>query len=217
MPVLTDLATVKTHLGIGDSAHDTVLTQLVDQVDELVANEIKRGRKPGNHPLESVEDTEYYDGSGREQLLLRRRPVTAVARVAVDQDGYYGKGDSTFPVADDWTEGTDFVSWSLDESEYNPGVLIALKFKGFGGFREGVWPEGRGNVLVKYTAGYSTIPVDLQLVANQLVSAFWNSADIALGGPLASVRLGDESYKLLDDAGGLSAASVKSILAKYKG
>lgn len=216
MPVLTNLEAVKLRLDLAEEEEqDDILSAIIDEVDEVIANELPRGRVPGWHPITSVEGTEYYDGSGRERQLLRRRPVTAIARVAVDQNGYYGRPAAAFPASTDWVEGTDFVSVSLDESEENPGVLLSLRSRVWA-YEGGAWPEGRGNILVQYTAGYTTIPNDLRLLANLLVEATWNTHGTGLGGPLASMRLGDASYRLLMEDEGPSMVRARRILAKYR-
>jgi hypothetical protein len=198
-------------------AEDDLLNQLIAYVDEIVAGDLEMGGRvavAGSHPISSVQATEYYSGSGRNQLLLRRRPVTAIARVAVDGAGYYGKGTNAFPVSSDWVDGTDFASVSLDESEYNPGVLEALGVQVSGGKR--VWSEGLGNILVTYTAGYSTVPTDLEYVANQLIAAAWNSVDMGLGGPVDAVRLGNQAFRLLGEGSGPVMLHVRRVLRRYK-
>lgn len=219
-PVLTNLEKVKKHLDqVDDTDQDQLLIALIDQADEIIAKMVPRDRVPGNHPFNSVQATEYYDGKGDEELLLRRRPVTTIARVSVDSTGYYGKGTSAFQAADDWTEGTDFVSISLDETEHNPGILLSLRTRGIGraARRGGFWPEGRGNILVQYTAGYSTIPSDLEYAANQLVAAMWHASDLGLGGPVDAMRLGDQSFRLLQSGkGGPDLLHINKILAKYR-
>ena len=218
--ILTDLNKVKTHLDITEEFdQDDLLAQLIDQVDEIIANELgSRGRVPGSHPISSVAATEYYDGSGWEELILNRRPVSVVTRVAVDSGGFYGKGTDAFPVSTDWVEGTDFVSRSLDATEANPSILLSLRAGALTGvgLRKGKWQEGRGNVLVTYTAGYATIPKDLEYAANQLVIAAWNSVDVGLGGPVDQTRLGDQAFQLLKNMEGPVMLGVRRILSKFR-
>ena len=76
---------------------------------------------------------------------------------------------------------------------------------------------GRGNILVEYTAGYATIPKDLELAATQLVAAAWNAADVGLGGPVDLVRLGDQAFRLLAEGRGPDMLHVRAVLSRYKG
>ena len=219
MGILVNLDKVKIHLDdVDETDQDALLNQLIDQVDEVIANELSRDRVPGKHPISSEAGTEFYSGNDYEELLLRRRPVTVISRVAVDSTGYFGKGTDAFAVSTDWIEGTDFVSKSLDATEGNPGILLSLITQGFGGLAsmKGAWPEGRGNILVTYTAGYTTIPKDLEYAAIQLVAAAWNSSDVALGGPVDSTRLGDQAFQLLKSDLGPTMLHVRNVLSRYK-
>lgn len=217
--VLTSLEKVRFHLDLGgETDQDDLLKQIIEQVDEIIAQDTLRGRVAGSNPFESVEGTEYYDGHGFEKLILRRRPVTAIDRVAVDGAGFYGKPSEAFPAANDWVEGTDFSNIREDATEHNPGILIALGggILGRTFHTGGGWRKGRGNILVTYTAGYVTIPKDLELAATQLVAATWNSSDLGLGGPVDLVRLGDQAFRLLAEGRGPDMLHVRAILSKYR-
>jgi len=220
MGILTNLNSLKQHMDIeDDSDQNTLLNSLIDEVDEVIANELGRGRVAGSHPITSAAATEYYDGQGREQLLLNRRPVTVITTVAVDAGGYYNKGTSPFASATEWTDGQDFAALRLDASESNPGILISLQKPGKSQIMRsgqssnlGVWPKGRGNIKVTYTAGYATIPNDLRLAANLLVSRTWTACNMSLGGPVDQVSLGDQSYRLLQ---GSDMGTVQRIISRY--
>lgn len=215
MAVYTTRSIVKTHLGLGDSdtSLDALIDLLLEEVDAVIDGFTGRGS------LASAAATEYMDGSGREMLLLRRRPVTAVAGVWVDGGGHYGQGDGAFGDATEWNVGVDFAIPRTDATEENGGMLVAIGAPDFGA--GGVWPAGRGNVKVTYTAGYSTIPKDLQLAATNLVAQLINGSE--KGALLAGETIGDYSYRLLSDpeaAGGgvasLVIGTVRSTLARYR-
>lgn len=227
MPVLTTLAKLKTHLGITDSSEDDKLDQLLDEIDEAIASATGRARVAGYHPFASVEATEYLDGTGRELLTLPRRPVTAIDSLLVDQDGHYGHGTDAFPASSAWTVGTDFVPRTLEKTEENAGLLVSLKALGWGD-PPAVWPEGRGNIKVVYTAGYgveqsdgtySGIPADLELAAHLLASEVRKAAEQGVGGPIGGETLGRYSYRLLADGDrALSSeiARATAIVARYR-
>lgn len=222
--ILTNLTNLQVDLGFKSTSKENILVKrLIEEVDEVIANELFRGRVAGSHPISSVASTEYYDGSGREQLLLNRRPVTVITRVAVDGGGYYGRPSDAFPVANDWVDGTDFAPLKLDAAESNPSILISLQRPRASNLARngqdasmGVWPKGRGNILVTYTAGYVTIPKDLELAANLLVAQTWTAIKMKLGGPIDGVRMGDQAFRLLksdDELGALG--TVRRIIARY--
>lgn len=213
MPVYSSKTNVKTMLGLAsaDTSLDALIDLLLPRVDEVIDGELGRGGS-----LASSEQTAYLDGSGRAWLILPRRPVTAVAHVYVDQQGYYGQAAGGFAAATEWTVGTDFAIPRTDATEGNGGVLLALKNPDFGG--GGIWPEGRGNVKAVYTAGYSSIPADLALAADQLCALLIQGAE--KGSPLQSETIGRYAYTLLHGqvATGKDAmvlGSIRSALARY--
>ena len=72
---LTDLATVKSWLGITSSASDGLITSLISAVSTFIPNYLGR-------QVLSAGYVETYRGNGQHQLLLRNFPITAVASVA---------------------------------------------------------------------------------------------------------------------------------------
>lgn len=216
-PILTTLAKLKTHLSISDSSENALLTQLLLELDEVIASWTGRAKVPGRNPFESVAASEYYDGTGRNTLLLRRRPVTAVESVIVDASGAYGHGPNAFETANApgtfatgrlLTLGTQYAPSSTDATEDNGGLLHRI-----GGY---CWPEGQGNIKVTYTAGYVMIPVDLELAVHQLAAAVREGAQH--GGIVGGETLGRYSYRLLEGTadGGLMVATARATLARYK-
>lgn len=210
MSILTTLAKLKTHLGIAvsDTTEDVLLNQILAEIDQVCFRFMKRPQAS----FVSAAATEYYDGSGRDTLILKRRPVTAVASVWVDNKGFYGQAPDAFPTSSLLTVGVDYVSPSLAESEENAGLLLCVS---------DCWPTGRGNIKVTYTAGYSTIPDDLTLAANLLAAAVRKSAASGQAGPLASETLGEYSYTVLTgtaaESSGLNlATNARKILAHYR-
>jgi len=211
MAVLTNLDKVSDHLGIGstDSAEDNLLVQLIEEVEQVVFEYTGRGEELG----QSLAFTEYYDGTGRHELWLRKFPVTSVTTLSVDGGGYYGKGTTPFPSSTDWTEGTEFAIPLVEESEKNRGKVVAL---GSVDFRTpSVWPRGTGNIKVIYRAGYSAAPRDLEMAVHMLVAKVRNDAD--KGVPLASETLGKYAYTVLmgGKKSGLEVLTIRSILGRY--
>lgn len=204
-PVLTSLAAFKAHLKVTDTGSDALLGQLLLELDETVAQVTGRERVPGRNPFESVQATEFYDGSGRELLVLRRRPVTAVAEVRVHAGGHYGQGADAFPAGSAWTVGQHYSIPRTDATEQNGSMLAAIG---------GCWPEGRGNVRVQYTAGYAAIPADLALAVHLLGGRLFYS--LKQGGLLEGETIGRYSYRLLNDDQSMEIVTARSILARYR-
>lgn len=217
MPTFTTLTKLKYHLGIPttDTSEDNKLNQLITEVEASVLRYLRRGN------FISEQKTEYYDGTGRETLVLRRRPVTAVAAVYRDSQGYGGQNPDGFASTSILTAGSDYFIPSLDENEQNGGILIAIGSGGFfvGDYENvGQWPVGRGNIKVTYTAGYNTIPDELTLAVNQMIAAI--RAGTEKGGLIGSETFGEYSYSLLRGGEfaslGLDAVNAGRILAMYR-
>ncbi len=94
----------------------------------------------------SASFTENRNGTGGRALGLKNTPVTAVASLTIDGDSIpasSGFGTPGYWVADD-------------------GGMVLLR-----GYR---FRRGLGNVAIAYTAGYATVPADLQQAVNELVA-----------------------------------------------
>lgn len=72
---LTTIDKCKTHLNIGDTTHDSVLTQLVDDVSERIKTYCGR-------TLEAADYCEYHTLCGDRKLYVRNWPLIEVKRVA---------------------------------------------------------------------------------------------------------------------------------------
>jgi hypothetical protein len=83
---LTDLATVKSWLGITGGTSDGLIATLISAVSAFIPNYLGR-------QILAARYVETYRGNGQHQLLLRNFPVTAVASVAF-------AGQSIITVAD---------------------------------------------------------------------------------------------------------------------
>ncbi len=201
MAVLTTLANLKTHLGITDTAEDVRLTQWLDAVDQAVLSSLRRG------PFVSTSHTEYHSGTDRHLLPLKYRPLTAVAGVWVDSAGFGGHGQDAFPDSSEWVIGREWFPMDLEETESNGSLLAAI---------HGFWPCGQKNIKVVYTAGYTTVPADLELAVHELVTAVRMGAE--KGGIIGEETIGRYSYKLINGQAGTGDALVtaRSILAKYR-
>lgn len=207
MPTFTTRAKLKIHLGISssDTSEDATLDQFIAEVEASVLRYLKRGS------FASASYTEYYSGDDREMIVLRHRPVTAVSLVRVDPYGYAGQGADAFNSDTAWTVGVDYYVPSLDANEENLSMIAAIR-------NNGIWPIGRGNIKVTYTAGYATIPDDLALAVNQMIAITRKSAE---GGMIiGSETLGEYSYTVLSGGGlsalGADAINAGKILAGYR-
>lgn len=219
---VTTLDRVKLRLGIAaaDGTQDDLLGMLIGQIDAALSNVV-------DCVLDSppVEATEYYDGTGHDLLQLRRWPVTEVSEVYLDDSAAYGQAPGSFASSTLLTNGVDYAVrwdsagvclsghlqrigsvWTSREWYDDPSVLVPRKV------------PGAGNVKVKYKAGWTTIPADLELIAHRFVAAEYRSSD--KGGPIQSESLADGggsySYTIAANAAAfVSAVSSGGLLAAY--
>lgn len=215
---LTDLATVKTILGVSGTTEDARLTRLIMNAEARVKAWCKR-------TFESTSYTEFYSGNDTDLLRLRQRPVTAVASVYEDTGGHYGQA-SGFGAATLLEVGTHYVIEYEGQQSANgaSGLLVRVGT---------VWPRHRrvryafrlspesgpahGNIKVTYTAGWfqGTVPGDVVQAVAMTVGDWRNSS--AFGRPLARESLGDWGYEFVDagHAYGLPAEA-RALLAPYR-
>ncbi|VTS05305.1 head-tail connector protein [Tuwongella immobilis] len=230
---LISLAEVKTRLGGGDTldAEEDKLLALIEAASAAVETFCHR-------KFESASYTEYLDGNGRSDLVLRNRPVLNIASVRIDPTGAYGDGPNAFPADTELTGGVDYVLPRSDSTHSRSGLLkrIGGSFGGFfnspyGGrsfgltpMRSGAtWPLGVGNIRVVYTAGYGEIPEDLKQAVFTLLA--WMRRSGPLGGAtLTTETLGEYSYTVGQLTNAATSAlstvgemgSVRQLLASYK-
>lgn len=96
MPVLVTLAELKTYLGDAPaSADDTLLTQLIDDVEALFASET--GRALSSFQAAGSARTEVHDGTGSSTLWLDY-PIVALTSITLGYDA--SVPDETLTIAD---------------------------------------------------------------------------------------------------------------------
>jgi uncharacterized phiE125 gp8 family phage protein len=138
---LTTLTAVKAYTGIPTSGADPLLSRLISAASAAVESWCGRS-------LLSAARTETRDGPGSAQLVLRDWPVTAVAGVTVN-----GASMPARPAIGQ-------RGYVLVDAERAPTLTLD------GG---ALFPRGAGNVVVSYTAGYLTVPADLEQAVIDLV------------------------------------------------
>lgn len=140
---LTSVADVKELLGIasGDNTKNNLIIRKINQATLMIENYTGRRFKLTTYTNEE------YDATGTNQLILRQRPVTSISSLSMRDTNLNEEGFDT----------TDTELYFLDA---NAGVLD-LNF-----YFTGNWNRAR----VTYTAGYTTIPEDIQEAAAELAA-----------------------------------------------
>lgn len=169
--------------------------------------------------------TEYLTGNNQQRITLRQTPVAAITNLWVNDSGYFGMNtDSPFDETTLLTQGQHYV---LDIDQSDGSSLSGIIFR-----IGAIWPiiarlvatnllspfQGPclGNIKVEYSAGYQTIPADLQFAV--ALTANFMKRTINYGGlMLENERLGDYAYSLLVNPLYMQqAGSILQILGRYK-
>ena len=165
---ITTTAAVKAYAGISGSDDDALLTSLIAAC-EKAAESLSLGRL-----VAAANFTDQYDGTGRDTLVLKRRPVNTVTEIKFD---------------DDWGFGADIEALETSKFRLDNGIVH---------LRCLVFPVGTGNVRVKGNAGYATWPADVEQAANVVVADWYARAKrLAVGleqNELAGGSTGDRSH-----------------------
>lgn len=139
-----------------------------------------------NRTILSQSYTEKYDGNDSDVLMVRQTPVTAVTSLA----------NNGIPIQLS-SDGVTKFGFTFDDN-----CIIMVK---------GVFPRGRRNIVVAYTAGYALIPVDVEEAIIEFVSDRYRMRG----------RIGEKS-KALPQGGSVSydtsymSDKVKGSLSNYR-
>ena len=220
--LLTDIRELKTILEIDpdNKAEDVKLNFLVEQASKLIEEYLNR---PG---LSFNSRTEYYNGTGSQQLLLRSRPVytTPTIQVFIDEHGFYGSTSGSFdPQLCQLNYGTDFcLKIDQDDGTSRSGILVRLH-----SFwpRPGVRQQGYlspfigtsfGAIKIIYSAGYTVdnLPAPFRLACNALVARMRYLLPLAM--ELKSESYEDRAITVATEQKDYLMAIVKPMLVFYR-
>lgn len=171
---LTTLANVKGWLGIapGTTSDDIKIQDCITAFSAYVIHATGRGPMDGSYPTQSpfvnpVTYTDTYDGSGTVRQPIRNWPITSVASVNISGQAIQ---QSTSINTWGWVVDGDGRFISL-RGGINPNVATFqnYRYQGYVPFGPG-FSAGVQNVQITYTAGFFTVPVDLEMAARKTVA-----------------------------------------------
>ena len=213
---LTTLASVKAQAGIGisDTSRDTQIRSLIDGISSLIKQQL-------NRELESREYVEFYSGSGSSILLLRQFPVTNVTQVCIDDAGYFGASPDGFDNSRNLIEGIDYALMSGARNLGSAGMLRRigttwnLRPYRAAGILQNMPGVPNGNIKIRYTAGFTTIPPAIMMAVNSAVIK--QLALSAIGGGASQLSYEDSNISFVnaDEATALFG-TVETALAQYR-
>lgn len=220
--LFTDLTEIKAYLEIDpeDKSEDKQISFCCEWASKWIEEMLNR---PG---MSKSERTEYYAGSGTQQLLLRNRPVyaTPTIRCFLDETGYFGSVSGGFPALSELTYGESFAL-SIEEEGKPSRSGILVRFGNFWpkpivrerGYLSPYVAQGFGTIKVIYTAGYTTdtLPGDLRFACNMLAARI--RYQMPLGMELNSENYEDRSIGILADAKNyLISPEIRRIVMTYR-
>jgi uncharacterized phiE125 gp8 family phage protein len=153
---LTDLTEAKQYLKVAVNTDDDLIQGLINACSTAIENYCRRIFLNQSY-------SEFYDGNQTRYINLKNYPVSAITQVQVngvtlDKSSYLVKNDTgVLTRVGPYPNGFTGVS----TSRFNT-----------------IWNRGDYNIKVDYTAGYTTIPDDVELACKMFVASIYK-ADVA--------------------------------------
>jgi uncharacterized phiE125 gp8 family phage protein len=148
---LTTLDNVKQYLEITSTNSDALLSRMITAASAFITSWLSRNFIQATY-------TETYNGSGSTTQLLRQTPIVSVSSLVVNT--------ITVPPSPDGVQaGYVFDDMAL--------YLIGMSTYGWS-YPVYYFPRGKQNIKVTYTAGYATVPADVEQACIELVGKQFN-------------------------------------------
>lgn len=180
---LVSVDNTKTFLGITNHDYDDLIRQLINQATDFIESYCG-----GRRFASTVHTQQEFDGNGMYEINLRHFPVITFTTLDVN---------NATDNSDDWETVTATEYWvNTDTGIITKTSLFAL---------------GKFNYRATYTAGYASIPYDLQYACMTLVSEIWTKRK-AMG--IKSESIGDHSITFQDVTE--NNQTLRNVLARYK-
>jgi hypothetical protein len=180
------------YLGITVTTAGTSTEELESDYFNNAASQFALGWSMRSTLVLSSALTEYYQGNDSTYIETLSYPITGVTQLWVDPSGVFASGGTVFATAD----------YQIDEDNGRIFLLSGIFSCGFGRAK---------SIKLTYSAGYSTIPYDLQQAVKELVQ-FWyqRSTDKRVG--VQSQTAGNTTKSYESDI----PKSVKAVLDAYR-
>lgn len=174
---LTTLANVKDWLGIPstDTTKDARLARLITSSSTRITGWLRRG-------VISASYSEVISGLGNDRLALRNFPVTAIASLTID-----GRAIAAATQAAGSPPSGGYVIANIGSP-----IVTAAFINLYGD----AFCRGRENVAVTYTAGYASVPPEIEQAAIEMVQTIVNRQNIDQNVTSESISgVGSVSYR----------------------
>lgn len=203
--VLTDLASVKTELGITSSTYDAELEDLIRAASKAIETFCRR-------PLARATVTdERHRAIGGVELYLKRRPVVSVTSITLD--GTTVEADN-FALADADSGLVYFYTPLVVQAPRRRGVVqdYALRYAepDYKATYVGGWVTRQ---QATDAVGTRDLPYDIERACIRLVSYFWGTKGAV--GEIAAEKIGDASVSYANSSSSLPT-HVTTLLTRYR-
>ena len=180
---LTTLTNLKTWLGTPNATDDALLTRLISAASAFIESWL-------NRTISIQTYNEKYDGTGQDTLMLSNYPIVSLSSISI-----YGVAQTLLNPGDFTSTGFSITN---DQTQlYGQNITF---------------DRGRQNVAVSYSAGYATVPLDIEQACLELCALKYKN--------LRGDRIGLVSKGLAGEATtffvGDMPQSVKTLLQQYK-
>lgn len=190
---LVSLVNLKAFLNITGATKDTLLQAIKDGVEASVGNYCDR-----SFLIPSTDYTEYYDGDGTLELILNQRPIISVSEIYIDPSCLFA-GATLVPNLNSGSPA-QLISSTRD---LNAGRVRLFMY---------AFLRGRRSVKVTYSAGYATVPADLQHAVKLICAKEFKVQDLGMSGQV-SQQVGDKTVTFSVDTWPKNACD---ILDRYR-
>lgn len=189
---LATVANVKEYLDISSSDDDTLFGNLLDRVTDAIQSHCNRTFAQTTH-------TEYHDGRGASQVVLKHRPIVSVTSVHDDLDRDFAA--SSLISASDYITRDDegIIEWLSSNSTF-PSTAAYFY-------------DGQLNVKVIYVAGYANIPDDVIQAACMMTALLYHRGKQGADGIASENQAGAYNVVYVK---GVMTPEIKQLLAKFR-
>ncbi len=150
---------LKSRAGIADTADDTLLGSICDQVNQYIETVTKRILAPVSSATYTIDGT----GTDRFEFLRGVRSITAL------EVGDYTGGTRTALATDDYL----MRPLAQDRRPGFPATMVVLSDRG----SRQTFPVGYGTILMTATTGFESIPDDVAEVAVVAAVRAWHARE----------------------------------------
>lgn len=154
---LTTLDAVKVWAGVNNALSDDVIQAVITAFSQYVID------YTGVQSFTSISEyVDILDGNGSDRIFVRNRPIREIQQVLVD--------GVNRQVSAGYNQAGCFIDQSGNSISIRVGggsnPTLTNTYPGRGSNL--VFSTGRGNVLIKYLAGFMEVPFDLELTARRV-------------------------------------------------